>query len=223
MNKESHYQKLTESLKYISHFNNILNLLDWDEQVNLPPKGAQQRATQKSQLAALIHKEFTKPQIGESLMRLEDNLKFLSRQEATVVRETRREYNKATQLPVSFVERKAQATSESYHAWIDARNSNNFDDFAPHLEKVLNLTKEEANILGFKDNPYDYCIDEHDPGLNAQFIDDIFYQLKNDLIPIVGKIKASSVKPDISRLKNFSIPQQKAFCQQVIKALGFDT
>ncbi|PJA44427.1 MAG: hypothetical protein CO175_03205, partial [Verrucomicrobia bacterium CG_4_9_14_3_um_filter_43_20] len=73
--KEVHvtYDKLVEELKHVHRLKSILNLLTWDERVNMPDQSADFRALQQGTLARLVYREFTKQEIGGYLNVLESN------------------------------------------------------------------------------------------------------------------------------------------------------
>ena len=220
---DSTYKKLITELKRHHLLSSALGLLGWDEQVNLPKGSAEQRAHQMSVLAEIVHREFTQPQTGQWLEKLESMTEDLSDQELTVVREVRRNYERAVKLPVEFVARKTALASQAYHAWADARANNEFSHFAPFLKQQIDCSIEEAQYIGYdRENAYDYHIDKHDPDLNAEIINDLFENLKKDLIPLVRKILDSSIKVDPSIFKGFPVNLQESFLREVTTTLGFD-
>ena len=72
-----------------------------------------------------------------------------------------------------------------------ARANDDFPGFAPFLEKHLELAKREAAYLGHGGAPYDYFIDQFDPGMTAGRITALFTELKSGLVPLVRKIAGS--------------------------------
>lgn len=216
-------EKLVQKLKHVAQLNNILTILFWDEQVNLPPNSATVRAEQIKALTEIAHREFTDPAIGELLEELNGfPAEGFSLPEKTIIRETRRDYLRAIKLPAEFVAEKKAAESKGYHTWVQARESNNFSLFVPILERLVDLSKQEAALVNPDIQAYDYHIDLHDQGLDAKTIQPLFAELKKDLLPLVKTILESSHKSDASILKNFPIETQKSFAFLVAQKLGFD-
>lgn len=221
MKLKSVYKELTNELKRITHLRDVGKLLTWDEAVNLPPNSADKRASESAALAEVIHRECTDLQIGQWLEELEDS-KDLTPEEETVVRETRRKYNRAVKIPKEFVAKKAEAKSRAYHVWVKARENVDFSLFAPNLEEQLELARQEAVFVDKEMDPYDYFLDRYDPGVGAAMIEKVFAELKAELVPFVEKIVNAPVKPDTSLLKNFQVESQRLFALEVTKQLGFD-
>ena len=214
------YPDLVNKLQRAHLLGTVSDVLGWDEQVNLPPDSGDQRAAQLTLLAELSHTTATDPAIGQLLTALEAGP--LGAEERVVVRQARRDYDRATKLPADFVREKAGHCSRAYHAWADARARDDFAAYAPFLEKHLELAKREAAYLGHGAAPYDYYIDLSDPGMNAARIETLFTELKAGLVPLVRKIAASPVKARRDLLQGCPVAPQEIFLREVTAKLGFD-
>lgn len=222
MKNQAAYDELLSHLNRIHHLETVSGLLGWDEQVNLPPKSTDLRARQHAVMAETRHAAATAARLGELLATLESSAGELDADQRVVVREARRDYDRATKLPADFVREKAAQSSIGYHAWAKARAASDFAGYAPVLEKNLELAKREAAYLGWGDRPYDYMIDKHDPGMTAAVITQLFTELKAGLVPLVRQITASPVKPQRELLRGFPVEAQRDFLREVTEKLGFD-
>ena len=216
------YASLVARLKRAHTLGSVISLLQWDEQVNLPPASGDRRAAQLALMAELHHRAVTDAEIGTLLDRLEADAAQLDSDEAVVVRHARRDYDRATKLPVEFVREKAALDSEAYHAWTKARAASDFAAFAPFLERQLDCARREAAYMGKSERPYDYFLDRFDPGLDERQVDTLFAELRTGLVPLVREITGSPIKPPTGLLKGFPVAAQDAFLREVTAALGFD-
>lgn len=218
------YPELIRLLKRAHVLGTVSGLLGWDEQVFLPPDSTDLRAEQLALLAELDHEASADPAIGRLLTELETpaGLASLDPAARVVVREARRDYDRVTRLPPAFVAEKARLSSAAYHAWADARAKSDFAAFAPFLQQHLDLARREAELLGWGDRPYDYAIDQHDPGMDAARIAALFTELKAGLLPLVREIAASPVRANPALLRGFPVADQLVFLREVTAALGFD-
>ena len=125
------------------------------------------------------------------------------------LREMRRQRDFAIATPVALVSRLAKAASKAEAKWLYARETGKFEDFAPHLEEVVHLVRDKAQLLGQSRNlsPYDALVDEFSPGLTSAEIDAMFKALarrlpglirdvlarqeQRPLLPITGKFSAA--------------------------------
>ncbi len=216
------YDELLARLRRIHAIDSVSGLLGWDEQVNLPPGAAALRGEQHAVLADLSHAECCAPRLGELIGILEAGSAGLEPDAAVVVRQIRREYDRATRLPAEFVREKAAQSSRGYHAWAAARAAGDFAAYAPVLEKNLELARREAGYLGFGSAPYDAMLDLHDPGMTAAAVERLFAELRRELVPFVREIAASPVRPKAGALRGFPVAGQRAFLREVTERLGFD-
>jgi len=222
MKTETAYAELTTALQRAHALGTVGELLGWDEQVNLPPGAAEQRAGQSAALAEAQHAAASDARIGGWLAALEAGAAGLSEDQRTVVKQARKDFDKATKLPADFVREKAVQGSRGYHAWAKARAADDFAGYAPVLAKNLEFAKREAGYLGWGGREYDYMIDKNDPGMTAAVIGRLFDELKRGLVPLVREIAASKVKPRADALQGFSVEGQRLFLREVTERLGFD-
>jgi carboxypeptidase Taq len=222
MSSEAIYAELTAWTKHVHALGLVGELLGWDEQVNLPSGAAEQRARQMAALAGAHHAAASDPRLGGWLAALEGAGAGLDEDARTVVRQARRDYDRATRLPAAFVEEKAAQGSRGYHAWAKAKADDDFAGYAPVLRRNLELAQREAGYLGWSGREYDYMIDKHDPGLTAAVIGQLFDELKRELVPLVREIGASPVKARTEMLRGFPVDGQRAFLREVTERLGFD-
>ncbi len=240
MTTEAAYTELVARLKRAHILGTVNGLLAWDEQVNLPPDSADIRAEQLAAMADLHHAAASDPRIGELMTQLEKAAgpavppyqdraagpaaasDGLTPDQRVVLRYGRRDYDRVTKLPAEFVSEKARHGSKAFHAWAECKAKSDFATYAPFLEKHLELAKQEAAYLGHAAAPYDYMIDQHDPGMTAEVIGGLFAELKAGLVPLVRAIAASSVKARPGIFRGFPVERQREFLRAVTERIGFN-
>jgi len=173
-------------------------------------------------LAELVHREFTGSTFNDLLKKVEDEDDGTDEDLGIILREVRRDLDRAQKLPSDFVARKAAHGSSSYHVWKRAREESDFASFAPSLEKTMQFAREEAAYVGYTENPYDYHLDKHDPGMDADTIGKLFDDLQIGLVPLSEQILSLSEKTTTPDLKGFPKDKQKTFLCEVVESLGFD-
>ena len=160
-------------LQDIHRIGSIQGHLGWDQETLMPEKGAKSRGEIMAWLAALAHEKVIDPEMGELLARLEGR-EDLDESEEANVREFRKRYDKATKLSADFVSTFAQTRSEALVAWQKARKDADFSAFLPHLEKLVELTRQKIEAYGYKNTPYDALLDEYESGMTVKDYDPLF-------------------------------------------------
>ncbi len=222
MNHATTYRQLIDAYCECKLVESIGAIASWDQHTYMPPKGAGHRSEQMGFLAKLGHEKLASPRLGEWLTALEAG-PIPDATEAVNVREIRRVYDRAVKMPGKLVEEIAKTVSQAQNFWAEARKKNDFPAFAPWLEKIVKLKREEASAVGYKDSPYDALLDEYEPGATAAEITRVFADLRADLVKLVAEIAASGKKPNVDILKReYPVDRQHIFGQSAAAAIGFD-
>ena len=147
-------KKLLNHYKEISNLQKIKSVLDWDLNVNLPPKGAQARAEETAYLTEKLtnlwlDKEFI------SLIKEANNENNLNLEEKAILRNLNYFGKYYFKVPSTLIIELSKVTSEAFIIWRSAREENNFKKFLSPLKKIIELNKDVAKYLGYKNNPYE--------------------------------------------------------------------
>ena len=213
--------RFTERCREIHDLGEIQALLEWDQQVTMPPRGTAQRGAQMAALAGLIHSRLTDAALGDLIAALEGRADLGEDQRADV-REARRARDRAVKIPAALVTARAEACALAQATWVEARRTNDFGLFRPHLEKVLDLTRQMALAIGSPD-PYDALLDEYEPGMTAAALRDVFGGLRPRLTALLERIQGASRRPDSAILKRpCPVAAQEVFCRRLMADQGYD-
>ncbi len=220
----SKLQELKARLIEINDIKSVGFLLYWDLATYMPPGGAVARERQIATLQEIAHTKFIHPAIGqllEDLREYEVNLPYESN-EASLIRITRRDYERAVRVPPSFMSQLSKHGAESYSVWTKARFENNFAAVQPYLEKTLELSREYANFFPGYEHIADPLINLADYGMKATRVRSLFNQLRQALVPIVETMTSKSVTDASCLQQHFSEAEQIVFSTKVIEKLGYD-
>ncbi|HSP43552.1 MAG TPA: carboxypeptidase M32 [Luteolibacter sp.] len=198
-------------------------VLGWDQETWLPPAAVGHRANQLAWLAARAHELAVSGRWKRALEDTEAADDGNDPARRANLRELRREFDRATKLPVELVARESAITSHAKHAWAEARNRNDFPAFAPHLEKLLGIAREKADLWGYEDEPYDALLECHERGTSTAAVADLFGSIK----PALRETAALAVEKSASRAVklpagSFPVSRQIEFNARVAEAVGFD-
>jgi carboxypeptidase Taq len=225
MDSQLTYRDLIRRFKETALLGSIGSLIGWDQHTYMPVKGAGHRAEQLAYLARLGHERLTDPAVGALLGEVEGAplVREPEAVEAVNVREIRRVYDRAVKVPGRLVEELARTTSQAQNIWAEARKQSRFAAFAPWLEKIVALKREEAQAVGYRESPYDALLDEYEPGATAAEITTLFAELRQMLVPLVAAIAATGKKPRLDVLtREFAVERQQVLGQSAAAAIGFD-
>ena len=211
---------LRDRLATIGDLRSAASVLAWDRQTYMPEGGVRGRAEQLATLARVGHEMLVSPETGRLLQ--EAGEREPGSDEAASLRLARREHDRAARLPVRLVAETSRATALAEQAWISARETSNWSLFAPHLERVLVLKREEAGYLD-GEHPYDAMLDYYDPGASTKRLRIMFDELKAGIVPLVRGVSARLDEDRAAPLRSsFDERGQEKFGREVISRFGYD-
>jgi carboxypeptidase Taq len=220
----SAFDELRTRLAEITDLAQSSALLHWDQQVMMPPRGAAVRAEQIATLGRIAHERFTDPEVGRLLDRLagfEEEHEYDSF-EASLVRVTRRDWEKACRVPADLRAEMSRASTLGFPIWVEARMRNDFASLQPVLQRNLDLARRYVECFeGTYDEPYDALLDDYEPGMSTALVRETFDYLKEHQAPVVREVAAAQPVPR-PPAREFPLELQKNFELEVARRFGFD-
>ena len=217
--------ELREKLARVEDLGRAARVLGWDQQTMMPRGGAAARAEQLATLGLFAHELFTAPEIGKLLDELRPHEESLdpASDEASLIRVTRRDYEKAVRVPPTLTAEMARTASIAQEAWLEARASSDYERFRPHLERNLELKLTYIQCFDPVEEPYDILLDDYEQGARTADIRSVFGRLKEGLVPLLSSVADSDNEPDTGFLDGpFPIDRQIEFEHAVLERFGFD-
>jgi carboxypeptidase Taq len=126
----------------------------------LAPKGADFRGRQIATLSEIGHKMFTDEKVGNLLQDL--LAKELTGRQKRNAELTWEDYTRVKKLSPAFVRKMSEAVSAAFHARIESRKQNRFTIFELALSSLVELKRQEAELMGYEGYPYNALINEYE-------------------------------------------------------------
>jgi carboxypeptidase Taq len=219
------FTELVKRLHEIHDINKAAQVLSWDQQTMMASKGARVRAEQLATLERVAHEKFTSLEIGHLLddLRPFEETQPYDSFEASLVRVTRRDYQKLSRVPAELRAEMSRTGAIAMEAWVEARKKSDFTAFLPHLEKNIALKHKYVECFDEPENVYDLLLDDFERDMKTSEVKKIFDDLKKDLIPLIAdvKLRIDTVSDQCVRGK-FPTDKQREFCLSILSRFGFD-
>ena len=213
------FKRLQERVKAINH---AVSLIFFDGETTAPSNTADNRI---KTLEVLNETNFNL-KFGEKTAELldylsehKDELSLIEQRSLEIIM---REVKKRRSVPKNKYVRYENLLTSAQAAWHSAIEDNNYNVFRPYLEQVFESVRELASYGNSDMSPYDYCLDNYEPGTNTQFYDGIMEGIKEGVIPLFQKI-VDKPQPDDSCLKgDFSAEKQEELARYLMEVLNID-
>ncbi len=223
------YRELLSKTKEAVVLSTAEGIIHWDMEIYMPPKALEQRSQQLALLSRIHHKLGTDPEIGKLLNTIQSNKHILSLEqvEQRNLYLINKNYKEQTTLPEKLVGDLAMQEAKTVNIWKKAKAKKDFSLFKADFQKLLDLSKQVAEILmkvKQTKTPYEALLDNFEPKMPAPKIAETFNQLLDGLKPLIEKIQDCQTRPSKAIL-NIPVPleNQRKITQLITKTLGYDT
>lgn len=214
-------KNLKSRLSDVNALHAAISIMDWDQQTYMPRGGAEARAQHVGSLSRMAHEQFVDDSTRNALNAAKGEAS--EEDDVAMLRVVERDLDLRTKIPAKLVEEKSILSSVAHEVWVEARQNNDFGKFAPVLEKMVDLTKQEAECLGYTDHIYDALTDQYEEGASKASWDAMFDSIREPLVALVKEIKESGNQPDDSFLYGeWSVNDQREFTEKLVQDIGFD-
>ncbi|RMF80454.1 MAG: carboxypeptidase M32 [Chloroflexi bacterium] len=216
--------ELKHRLREVYDLHGAAAVLNWDQSTYMPKRSAPIRARRLAYLQTLAQEKFTDPAIGKLLDDLQaygESLPYES-DDASLIRVTRREYEKQIKVPTTFTAEFGEHAANSFSIWAAARPENDFATVQPLLEKTLDYSRQYSEFFPGYDHIADPHIDRGNHGITTALVRELFGALRDELIKLLNAIKTQEQVEDSFLYRHFPKAQQYAFAREVAQQFGYD-
>lgn len=217
-------ESLKEYLDKMNQYDHVTTLLYWDMQTTTPKLGVAAHIEALTRFSSESFAMSTSEELGKMLdalaapeeyEALDDTWKF-------IITRMKRNFDRNRRIPADVYETFVREQAEAGNAWKEAKRASDFSVFAPHLEKMIELTKQIAGYTDPEKEVYDALLDQCEEGMDSETIDRLFGELKEKLIPLVEKILAAK-QPDDTPFHAYADPDAQRKVQWLLlDYIGFN-
>jgi carboxypeptidase Taq len=214
---DQYYHKIQE-MKLLT---SVANLLEWDQQNQMPPKATKARADKLALINKLHHERMIDKEFARILNNVYEQRDTLSDIDRRSVEFTKRQYDKKAKLPTAFVEKFSRATSHGHTSWVEAKEKEDFSLFQKDLQTILDLSKQYADYIDNSKPVYDVLTDDYEEGITSRDLDGIFNTLVKELPPLLKQMKKKQKKNALEG-RRFDKIKTRAYIEKLVEQIGFD-
>ncbi len=217
------YLRLKQLFEEQSLLNDINGILSWDMATYMPKKSRATRVEQIKKIHDYRKKIFDEIKKNELFKQIDQiKLDSVNKSNLDLMKE-RFEYFDT--IPYEKIKQKATLSIECEGLWREAKVKSNFNIVKKSFKKLINIIREESEILSQKKNKskYDCLLLNYDRSLNSRYITKIFQRVEKFIkkkLPFILK-KQKTLNFDTFD-ENLSENEQFKLSKIFMKKLGFD-
>ena len=220
---ENTVKEFKELLGRIRMYNEAMSTLSFDGETVAPVGSARARAKRAGFFGLEIFNMKTSDEMKGYLEALAPHVDTFDDVLKGEYRIAKKSYDDGTKIPAEIVREMSELREEAAAIWGQARGENDFDKFAPYLKRLIELEKKVIEYRGAGENPYDLLLDDYEDGMNMEVYDTFFAKLKESLVPLLKRIKASKKKIDKSFVNvHVDLESQKGISKLIAEKVGYN-
>ena len=189
-----------------------LALMSWDLETYMPKSGVEYRGFATSQLMLMRQKLILELE-GLVNSVVEGDLNDYER---GIIRVLKHELKYYTKVPPSLIEELSKTTTKASVVWREAKAKADFNMFKPHLSKIIDLTRQIADKLGYSSHPYDALLDLYEENLTTNDLDPLFNRLVGGIKQLLSRIDRGvyPIKHELEEVK-YNVDEMRIINEEV--------
>lgn len=208
MDIQQSVRRLDELERRMTAYHYAVSIVYYDSETVAPAKSVQGRSDCLALLSEERYKLFFNDEVGALLAGLYDVREDLDYPTRRRVEKLKEDYDKNHRIPMDEYVAFQVLTSEAEVVWRAAKSANDFDAFAPYLQKIFDTVVRFAGYMQPGADPYEVWLNEHEKGLTRAMCDDYFAKIKAALVPLIKEVSARP-QPDGAFLDDNTFPLDK--------------
>ncbi len=218
------YKEFEDHISQINDLCCVINLLNWDARTQMPVGGNETRGRQMGTVARLAQELFASDKTAYLLDAVEADIagEDPNSYRVRAVRQVRDAYEISRRVPVKLVAELNTLKSVAGQYWNEAKERNDFAHFSPSLERMMEMTRQAAEYIGYQEHPYDALLMRYEPGMTAARLKKLFGELSETILPILKRATAQG-DPRLDFLdRDYPEAGQREFALEVATEFGYD-
>lgn len=220
---QAQYAYLKEKFQTYYHFQDALNLLEWDFETTMPTGAGDSRGAVMSTLTQSMQDVLTGADVQQAFDDVAQDVPQLSAEDQKNFALMQKEHQKLTALPATLNSEIMAQTTKTLKAWHAAREANDFTLVQQELETTVALQRQKAEALAklTGTTPYEALMGEYVMGLTEARVQDVFDGLSQQLPFYIQQ--AEMVQSPVADLPEIPLEAQKVISKKLMEMLNFDT
>lgn len=221
---EQHIKVYKEMRERIKAYEYLRWLVSWDMETEAPKASAGYRNQQVAILSKEMYQLESDPKYIEAIEALDQNKQDLDNDLAVEIKHQMKALRIIKNVPKDEYIAYQILLSDSSLIWAEAKEKDDFEHFAPTLEKIVTFNKKLVKYLETDEmKGYDILLDMYEEGFGVETYDHFFDTLKEELVPFVLEVTKSKQRfPRRLTHGHYPIAQQRAFSEYLMQVFKYD-
>ena len=217
------FKDLEKILEKTMALQTALALLECDDETLAPEEAGPYTERVIGALSEEYYQIIAGEEMKNSIAACEDE-KDLTEVEKAIVKEAKETRAQLVCIPVKEYRDNAQLVTEGIRVWTKSKAENDFGQFVPVLQRLVDYQKRFASYRAKKgEKLYDSMLDLYEKDFNMELLDAFFEELKEVIVPLIREIRDHG-KPIEDGFLTGDYPEdrQREAAEYLANYVGFD-
>ena len=219
-------QQAREALKKLEQtqaaYNHAMGVLYLDAATAAPSDTWEGRGKTMEVMSQITYDLLVNDENDELLSYLEAHADELDAQTKREVEVLRKSYDQIHRIPAEEYVAYSVLINDAESVWHKAKPEDDFAAFAPYLEKIVDYNRKFAGYYHPEMAPYDALLNEYEEGMNVETLDAFFAQLRQTIVPLIEKIRATKQIDDAFLYRHYPVEIQRKLSDYLMEVMGID-
>ena len=217
------FNDLEKILEKTMALQTALALLEWDDETLAPEEAGPYTERVIGALSEEYYQIIAGEEMKNSIAACEGE-KDLTEVEKAIVKEAKETRAQLVCIPVKEYRDNAQLVTEGIRVWTKSKAENDFGQFVPVLQRLVDYQKRFASYRAKKgEKLYDSMLDMYEKDFNMELLDAFFEELKEVIVPLIREIRDHGKPIEDSFLTgDYPEDRQREAAEYLANYVGFD-
>ncbi|MBR3020665.1 MAG: carboxypeptidase M32 [Clostridia bacterium] len=206
----------------MSAYEHAMGLMSYDGETTAPRGTAQNRGHAMGILSEIMYKLSTGKETVELLEFLDAHKDELNQKEQRMVYLLLKDIRYMQKIPLKEFVEYEKFVVECQDVWHSAKLNSDFASYQPYLEKMVDYRIRFARYAAPDKDPYDYWLNEYEPGIDKEKCEKFFSTLRERLVPLIQKCAQKPQVSDACIKGDFPEDKQEELSYWLMDVMGLD-
>lgn len=204
-------------------YDHAMGLIYYDGSTTAPAGTAENRSRTLSVLTEEMYRLQTGEETVALLEYLDSHKAELDEKEARMTELLLKDIREMQKIPMDEYVAYEEMLVLADDAWHRAKEASDFELFRPYLEKIFETNKKFAKYCRPDMDPYDYCLNRFEEGLDRKTCDEFFAKVRDGIVPLLKRISEVPQVDDSARHGFFPVDRQDELSHYLMDLIGLDS
>ena len=203
-------------------YNHAMGVLGVDAATVAPQASAAYRGKTMAVLSGVIYGLVADPKNLEVAAYLLEHRDELNPETIRRVQLFKKECEQLSRIPQEEYVDYQVLLNDADGIWRKAKSENDFESFAPVLQKIIDYSRKFAGYYNAEMEPYNALLNEYEEGLTMETLDVFFKQLREAIVPVIHAVAKKPQIEDAFINRTYPVNVQRDFSHFLMQSIGMD-